>query len=256
MNAKERSAAWAIDQWDPDNWIVIPEFKVFPKDVAFNGFAYPIVDPSFKGYGLRLIVREQVKTARMLIRMEYQTLMEVRESFIATIDLIDMTLESEIENVTRLQTMASFYMFSMQCAERACKLSFGKKSDGRELQSMDGCYLAIAECAECIRNLVMLSTHEKTGPVSQAIQEALLKQSLDHRRSLSEAGKLGAQAKHKGIKALKTWALVRAATMHQSDKEISRILSASLPGYLADVSVDPKRLIYDTLRASKPQMPG
>lgn len=28
MNAKDRAAAWAVDQLDPDNWIEIPEFDV------------------------------------------------------------------------------------------------------------------------------------------------------------------------------------------------------------------------------------
>ena len=50
MDAKERSAAWAVDQQDPDNWLEIPDFGINPIDVGFKGFMYPIVTPNDKGY--------------------------------------------------------------------------------------------------------------------------------------------------------------------------------------------------------------
>lgn len=66
---------------------------------------------------------------------------------------------------------------------------------------------------------------------------------------LSAAGRLGASRKNEPIRQLKKWALEKATEMRASHKDIARRLSAELPIHLADVSKDPERLIYDTLRA-------
>lgn len=73
----------------------------------------------------------------------------------------------------------------------------------------------------------------------------------DQSKRLSEAGRLGAQAKNLRPKQLKDWARDKAAAMRGDDKAIARKLFIDLPVHLAEVSKDPARLIYDTLRAKK-----
>lgn len=68
---------------------------------------------------------------------------------------------------------------------------------------------------------------------------------------LSEAGRLGARSKNARITPLKEWALNRASSMRGSDVDMARQLSASLPEHLAEISKDPERLIYETLRSRK-----
>lgn len=70
-------------------------------------------------------------------------------------------------------------------------------------------------------------------------------------QKLSEAGRLGAQAKNLQSNKLKEWALDKAVSMRGDDRNIARKLSAQLPLHLADASTDPIRLIYETLRAKR-----
>lgn len=78
--------------------------------------------------------------------------------------------------------------------------------------------------------------------------EALL-QDVSEARSTS--GKKGGVQKNAPYATLKAWALKEAANMRGSDKDVAKDLFKTLPVHLADVSEDPQRLIYDTLRASK-----
>ncbi len=68
---------------------------------------------------------------------------------------------------------------------------------------------------------------------------------------LSEAGSLGKKNGNRLFAQLKSWALHEATGMRGQDKEIAINLAARLPKNLEGVSDDPKRLIYDALRASK-----
>lgn len=67
----------------------------------------------------------------------------------------------------------------------------------------------------------------------------------------SAAGALGAMARHRKYEPLKQWALKEAGNMQGAHKQIARALRRTLPAHLKDVSDDPERLIYDTLRANK-----
>ena len=245
MNAKERSAAWAVDQQDPDNWLKIPDFGINPKDVTFNGFAFPIVTPGPKGHELMRIVREHVKTARALIRKENRSLSEVKADFIAVLDMMEEKPEAEKLEPSICQTMATFYIATMQSAESA--VWHGTIGTPKSLEL---CYRAISQCAEGVRNLMLLSLKGKKD-FDVAITEAIARHSDSKRKSLSEAGKRGASVKHQSIRALKEWALEKANGMRGSDRDIARKLSTELPVHLAEVSNDSMRLIYDTLRAKK-----
>lgn len=72
---------------------------------------------------------------------------------------------------------------------------------------------------------------------------------FEHRQKLSKAGEQGAAAKNQKFKALTDWALSQAKGMKDQDIDVARKLSALLPQYLANVSKNPERLIYDALRA-------
>ena len=246
MNAKERSTAWAIDQLEPDNWLRIPDFGINPQDVAFEGFAFPMVTPSSKGRGLQCILREHVKTARALIRKEKRSLDKVKADFLEVLDMIDEKPESEHIDASRQQGMATFYIISLQIAERASQYATDRNS-----KSLGLCYEAIAECAEAVRNLTLFSVKDKKEPVSAAINEAIAGYVGSQRRALSEAGRKGAAAKNMGHEELKAWALNEAKTMYAPHGDIARRLAALLPAHLANVSKDPERLIYDTLRNPK-----
>lgn len=87
--------------------------------------------------------------------------------------------------------------------------------------------------------------------VAQMEIEIRQDQERTRKAKLSEAGKLGARSKNAPVTALKDWALNRASSMRGSDVDMARQLSASLPEHLADISKNPERLIYETLRNRK-----
>jgi hypothetical protein len=107
-----------------------------------------------------------------------------------------------------------------------------------ELESMDEAGFAYT---------FMEATH------SAGMGEALLPASpfsaaQTNKRLFAEAGLKGAQVRHKRSKELKEWALAEAAKFRRSDKGIARKLANSIPSHLADVSIDPVRLIYEALQ--------
>ena len=246
MNAKERSTAWAVDQLDPDNWLRIPDFGINPKDVAFEGFAIPIVAPNFKSHGLQCLLREHVKTARALIRKEKRSLDEVKADFLQVLDMMDAKPAFEKIDASRRQAMATFYMVSMQSAELADRHSTDRNSTSLEL-----CYEAITQCAEGVRNSALLSLKGKKESFDAAINEAIAGYVDSHRRTLSAAGLQGAKSRNKPFEAVKSWAIQKAVGMRGAHRDISRMLVPQLPEHLANVSKDPERLIYDAIRENK-----
>ena len=167
MNAKERAKAWEVDQFDPDNWLEIPEFGVLPKDVDFQGFAFPRVAPGKAGDGLRRIIREHVKTARYLIRKELLTLPEVRANYIQVLDMMgnDLDVVKEID-ASHAQTMSTFYMVLMSSANQAQTYSFGGYERIVTERTLGECYDAIAQCAVAVRSLAVKSVQSKSAAVA------------------------------------------------------------------------------------------
>ncbi|MBA5606330.1 hypothetical protein H3H36_13315 [Duganella sp. FT3S] len=70
---------WLIDQQDPDNWLVIPEFNVAPLSVAFQGFAFSIVDPGMENFETADSIRYMLTAARMKIRTIFSTRKELMQ---------------------------------------------------------------------------------------------------------------------------------------------------------------------------------
>ncbi|MDP2368468.1 hypothetical protein [Rhodoferax sp.] len=248
MNVKEMSKAWAVDQLDPDNWLEIPDFGIRPQDVVFEGFAFPLVSPIVRGYGLRRIIREQVKTARALIRKESLTLAEVKANYIQVLEMMMEGTHTAKIDATRAQTMSTFYMVSIGSADRASRYSFGNHNQVITERTRNACFEAIEQCAQGIRYLALQSTKAKTDVVSKEDEDRLR---AAIRSVHSVAGTEGGKARSERYEPFKQWALQQAKSMQGSDKQIAGKLLASLPQNFAAISNDPERLIYDTLRASK-----
>ena len=88
----------------------------------------------------------------------------------------------------------------------------------------------------------------------EAVNYLFEKHQAKQKAKLSEAGRQGAIVKNLPHERLKIWALGEAKEMRDADIDIARRLAARLPAHLADISKNPERLIYDTLR--NPTKPG
>lgn len=73
-----KNECWIEDQNDPDNWIVIPEFNIFPIDVKFEGFAYPIIGALNKDFQFLSPMRETLTNVRREARKRFSTLAALR----------------------------------------------------------------------------------------------------------------------------------------------------------------------------------
>ena len=72
----------------------------------------------------------------------------------------------------------------------------------------------------------------------------------------TEAGRKGLANRNAPVRELKEWVIQEAAMQRGSHKGIARELAKRIPKHLEEVSKDPERLIYDTLRAAKkPSVP-
>lgn len=95
------------------------------------------------------------------------------------------------------------------------------------------------------------SRAEAAEDIAEAIEDRMRRLSEDRARKAATAGALGAHVRHAATRELKDWALARASTLRGDDKQIARTLWPTLPEHLKGVSIDPERLIYETLRARK-----
>jgi hypothetical protein len=59
---------WVLDQKDPDNWAVVPEFDVMPDTVGFEGFRYPILRPGSPNRQMAESMRSMLRVARSKVR--------------------------------------------------------------------------------------------------------------------------------------------------------------------------------------------
>ena len=76
--AKKINADWNRLQNDPDNWIDIPEFNVYPVDVGFKGFSRPVVGPADKDTTFHAAVRELISEVRGYASKRFKSLAELR----------------------------------------------------------------------------------------------------------------------------------------------------------------------------------
>jgi hypothetical protein len=68
---------------------------------------------------------------------------------------------------------------------------------------------------------------------------------------LAVYGAAGAAKKNEPLRELKRWAIDEAGKMRGADADIARKLSARIPARFADLSKNPSRFIYETLRAAR-----
>ncbi|MET3371806.1 DNA-directed RNA polymerase subunit F [Variovorax boronicumulans] len=73
------SLDWNEPQLNPDNWIVIPEFGVAPGAVDFEGFAFPILDPSTDQGHWRRALFDASTMVRQEARNRFGTLKEIKD---------------------------------------------------------------------------------------------------------------------------------------------------------------------------------
>lgn len=199
MNAKEQSKAWAIDQFDPDNWLEIPGLGVLPESVNFEGFANPIVRPQSRAlsYGLRQIVREHVKTARMLIRKESRTLEQLKVSYLEVLDMMEACPASGKITATHDQAMATFYYGAMSGADRAVRYVDGGWDGVVTSKTNTISLAAITQSAEAIRHMVLQSA--STKPV-EMLRRQIEEVSTMKRTQASTAGRASGAARRERAK--------------------------------------------------------
>lgn len=89
------------------------------------------------------------------------------------------------------------------------------------------------------------------GSIKAQYENTLDAGMTDVRCVLSIYGAAGAAAKHQPTRALKEWALKESKVMRGAPADVARRLAAGVPGYLANASKNPGRLIYEALLASQ-----
>lgn len=77
---------WDELQQNPDNWIEIPEFGVMPADVDFQGFAFPILDPTTDGDHWRVALFDASSMVRQQARSRFARLAEIKDLYYKAFD--------------------------------------------------------------------------------------------------------------------------------------------------------------------------
>ena len=106
-----------------------------------------------------------------------------------------------------------------------------------------------AEFDEQINN--MRDMHDVISEKMIAYGAKLIEQKSKHKKLQSEAGIQGARIKNKSTNALKVWAIESAKQLRGDDKANAKALFKVIPDELREASVNPERLIYETLLAAR-----
>lgn len=107
-------AEWRVDELDPDNYLVIPEFGVKPESVRSKGFQCPLVYPGVPHREVAKSIRSMLIAARLKLRiMGFHSLVEVYRLFDEVIDIDDPAAMNE------RQREANFYMLIVILLNRA-----------------------------------------------------------------------------------------------------------------------------------------
>lgn len=182
MNAKERADAWRVDQLDPNNWVRIPEFGVSPREVNFEGFAFPIVSPSPKNYELRQLLRVHVRTVRELVQRDHNSLATVRELWVGVLDLLpdgDWGTAQGRLKLTRAQRVASYYCLAQSSVDSVDRIfSFDDTPRGRMFV-----FEQLAFIADVIRQWAMLKGDTSNAELEAQIRAYKLEASIRARRA-------------------------------------------------------------------------
>lgn len=171
---------WELHQNDPDNWARIPEFGVLPSEVAFVGFAFPILTPRFTGFLWRVPLWETVKIVRSLARTRFDTLAQLNSAYESVVmsDLLD----PEFDPFTDDQAFAFHYELFFLRVENATT----RRNDfaGARLRSED--------LANAMEHAVRLIAAQPLNSKDLSIAKTDLARS-------------GAAARHGPTKVARTW---------------------------------------------------
>lgn len=119
---------WYRLQNDPDNWIKIPEFHIFPRDVNFEGFAFPILGDCADDFHFLVPIQEIVATLRKEARSRFSTLSELKSAYgrviIEATEFDDSFLPID---VSPSDAFATRYEILMSMVERCVQWRRGKK---------------------------------------------------------------------------------------------------------------------------------
>lgn len=124
-----RQKQWELDQADPDNWFTVPEFGVTPQsyqppaqehsesELEFSPpcFAHPIQHPHGQDREIRDQVRNLVRSARKLVRLEFESLAAMHAAYAQALDLfiaapdgIDLLAKKDFDS--RLRAAVAYEM--------------------------------------------------------------------------------------------------------------------------------------------------
>lgn len=245
--AEQRIAAFDIDRYDPDNWMKIPEFRVSPKDVSFEGFAFPIVRPNEKNYGLKILIRQQVTMARSLIRKTGFSQQDVKSLTFAAFENVAYGKSDVILSLDGKGRIAVFYSMAIDL------LGFAIGSaDNAKRRDLNQAHSHVAQASDCVRTMMMLTLND---PDDKYEIERRVEQSINDRLRVvrSKAGLAGANAKHATARELKEWALAeyqRNPNKRNNLRRLAEDISSRAPKDLMNNLDDPIRVIYSALLAA------
>jgi len=165
----EEAERWEHDQNDPDNWFQIPEFGIRPLDVAFSGFALPIVHPRAESRTLSGNIRQLVRLARQRARKEFDSLRQLQEANLQALDILEPHILGVGEqskrpfHLTDAQRSAALYALIMHSLQRAAEHAMvGKARDA--LARLE----ALAEACAMLGNWLAGTTDSQASAIVDA----------------------------------------------------------------------------------------
>lgn len=205
-------AEWRVDELDPDNYMVIPEFGVKPESVQFKGFECPLVYPGVPHREVAKSIRLILRAARLKLRMSFRSLAEVYRLFDEVIDVDDPAAMNE------RQREANFYMLVLMLLNRAAAP-----------QTPEEQRLAyLAEASALLANWQVISQHELPHMLAKSRGSNGGKKSGEKRAEKAiDAHAVVAAAKERGWPA-KTYGITQALSTKFgcSVRSIGKILAA------------------------------
>lgn len=206
------------DRKDPDFWLTIPDFGVSPESVSYQGFATPIVEPGAEVSRIHLLVRQNVRTARQLIQLNFTSLKTVKDLWVEA-----MLIDSDVE-LSFNQKNANLYMWVMISQETVLRMLARASHPGsRQRFKFDECLDEMAKTASLLRSWALTLGGRNDDTVNE------------FRRDMSERNRRAADAKHsqpggsreKWEAIRKIWALGKFDTRQKCADQESAALGMS-----------------------------
>ena len=190
----EQLAAWELDQLDPDNWFVIPDFGTTPSGAGFDGFMNPVVGPGDKRYAVRQHVREMLTVARTLARNDFARLKDLHKHALAGYDALDSGAK-----VSRKQGVAIMY----GAVTRGLEATLRQEDTDLMMEFLAGNAASLAQWAAGDLNAAMSASLSaiRAGAALGGARSAKTRQlqALDEKAVERAAQRLGWPATTKGV---------------------------------------------------------